>query len=107
MTYESECFVFNEKRKIKIKVVEMRMLRWISGEIILDRIRNKYIKGNLEAMDTNGKWERNKIKIVWDIEKKNEDKITKKISKRCCYNIQNIDLSKSTIHWKCRYINFS
>lgn len=45
--YRSECWAINKKKGIKIKVVEMRIPRWICTVTRIDKIRNEYIRGNL------------------------------------------------------------
>jgi len=34
----------------RMNVAELRMLRWMSGEIREDRIRNKYVRGSIEVL---------------------------------------------------------
>lgn len=50
MLYGSEYWAVNEKTKQRISVVEIRMLRWMSGVTREDSIRNKYLWRNLEEM---------------------------------------------------------
>lgn len=42
ITCGSECWALNKRVKIKMRVIEMRILRWTCSVIKLDRIRNKY-----------------------------------------------------------------
>jgi len=47
MLYHSECWTLNKKIEQRMSVVKMRMLRWMSGLIREDRIRNEYIRGSV------------------------------------------------------------
>lgn len=44
MIYESECWVMNGKMQQKMSVVEIRILRWMSGVAREDQIRNKSMR---------------------------------------------------------------
>ena len=41
MTYGAECWPIKEKHKTKLSVTEMRMLRWMSGFTLRDRMQNE------------------------------------------------------------------
>ncbi|KAH0462810.1 hypothetical protein IEQ34_010385 [Dendrobium chrysotoxum] len=44
MLYSAECWPLKEKHNTKLCVAEMRMLRWMSGFTLRDRIRNEHIR---------------------------------------------------------------
>ena len=44
MLYGAECWGTNYEHEQKMRVTEMRMLRWMCGHTRLDRIRNEYIR---------------------------------------------------------------
>ncbi|KAH0461941.1 hypothetical protein IEQ34_009516 [Dendrobium chrysotoxum] len=44
MLYGAECWPLKEKHNSKLSVAEMRMLRWMSGFTLRDRIRNEHIR---------------------------------------------------------------
>nr|XP_009775483.1 PREDICTED: uncharacterized protein LOC104225402 [Nicotiana sylvestris] len=44
MLYEAECWLVKKSHVQKIKVGEMRMLRWMCGHIRKDKIRNEVIR---------------------------------------------------------------
>ncbi|KAI0505055.1 hypothetical protein KFK09_016012 [Dendrobium nobile] len=43
LSYSVECWPLKEKHNTKLSVIEMRMLRWMSGFTLRDRIRNEHI----------------------------------------------------------------
>ena len=45
MMYGAETWAVKKAQEQKLDVVEMRMLRWMSGVTKLDRIRNERIRG--------------------------------------------------------------
>ena len=45
MMYSAETWAVKKAQEQKLDVVEMRMLRWMSGVTKLDRIRNERIRG--------------------------------------------------------------
>ena len=44
MLYGAECWPLKEKHNTKLSVAEMRMLRWMSGFTLRDRIQNEHIR---------------------------------------------------------------
>ncbi|KAI0488944.1 hypothetical protein KFK09_028783 [Dendrobium nobile] len=44
MLYDAECWPLKEKHNTKLSVAEMRMLRWMSGFTLRDRIQNEHIR---------------------------------------------------------------
>lgn len=44
----SECWATRKQEVQKMNVIEMKMLRWMSGRTIKDGIRNKLIRKNQE-----------------------------------------------------------
>ncbi|KAH0466342.1 hypothetical protein IEQ34_006445 [Dendrobium chrysotoxum] len=44
MLYGAECWPLKEKHNSKLSVAEMRMLRWMSGFTLRDRIQNEHIR---------------------------------------------------------------
>ena len=43
MMYGTECWAVDRKIEQRMSVTKMRMLKWISGVTIKDKIRNEYI----------------------------------------------------------------
>lgn len=76
----SECWIINIKEELKIKVVEMRMLRRMCGGTKMDKINNEYIKGSLGVMNIAGKMRANRLKQFGHDENKNNDDIVKNIA---------------------------
>lgn len=58
MLYRYECRVIKKQYIPKMSVAEVRMLRWRSGNILTDRIRNECISKKIEVMWLIIKWER-------------------------------------------------
>ncbi|KAL0925447.1 hypothetical protein M5K25_003779 [Dendrobium thyrsiflorum] len=50
MLYGVECWHLKEKYNIKLSAAEMRMLRWISGFTLRDKIRNEHIREKIEMI---------------------------------------------------------
>ena len=44
MLYGSECWTLKRQHENKMDVADMRMLRWMSGYTIKDKIRNDHIR---------------------------------------------------------------
>lgn len=49
MIYGSECWDINEKNELKVKVADMRTLKYICGVTRLDKTRNEYIRESSRA----------------------------------------------------------
>ena len=47
MLYGSKCWAIKKQHISKISVIEMRMLRWMSGHARMDRIRNEVIRSKV------------------------------------------------------------
>ncbi|KAK8934147.1 hypothetical protein KSP39_PZI014701 [Platanthera zijinensis] len=47
MLYSSECWAVNCVHEQKMRVAEMRMLRWMCGLMRLDKIRNESIRDKI------------------------------------------------------------
>lgn len=44
MFYDFECWTINRVHEQNMRVAEMEMLRWICGHMMLDKIRNDYMR---------------------------------------------------------------
>lgn len=76
-----EWWALNEKEQITTKVAEINNAKVDVGNITrLVSIRNEYIKGSLEMMDTAGNMEENILKRVERAERRNNEIIVMKIS---------------------------
>jgi len=47
MLYGSEYWVIDRRIEQRVRVAEMRILRWINGMTREDRIRNKCVRGSI------------------------------------------------------------
>ncbi len=50
MLDDSECWALEESYVPKIRVAEMRMLRWMSGHTRLDKVRSESIREKVGVM---------------------------------------------------------
>ena len=48
LSYGSECWAIKKQQEHKMDVTEMKMLRWMSGYTLKDRIRNDHIRERVE-----------------------------------------------------------
>ena len=49
MLYDTECWLVKTRHTHRMKVAEMRMLRWICDNTIKDKIRNEVIRQKLDV----------------------------------------------------------
>jgi len=55
LLYEAECWHIKRSYIQKMRVVEMRIIRWICGLTRLDKIRNEMIRGKIGVVSTEDK----------------------------------------------------
>lgn len=56
------CWALNKKKEIKTKILQMRMIRYLSVVTRLDRIRNKYIRESLGITNVVRKKKENRLR---------------------------------------------
>ena len=78
MLYETECWATKEHVD-KMSVIEMRMLRWMSGKTRKDRVRNEYIREWVGVVPIEDKLKENRLRWFDHIQWRR----TKAIVKRC------------------------
>ena len=59
MLYGAKSWAANKQQVHKMSVVEMRMLRWMSGKTRKDKIRNEFISGSLGVASIGDKMREN------------------------------------------------
>jgi len=47
LLYGAECWMIKKSHVQRMRVAEMRMIRWICGHTRLDKIRNEVIRGKI------------------------------------------------------------
>ena len=62
MMYAAETWAVKKAQEMKLEVVEMRMLRWMSGVTKLDRIRNEIIIGITKVGEISKKVQESRLK---------------------------------------------
>ena len=62
MLYGTKCWAAKKQQVIKMSVIEMRMLRWMCGNITKDIIRNDNIFGMVGAAPIDDKLRENRLK---------------------------------------------
>lgn len=64
ISYGSKCWTINKKIKIKMKVAEMIILKWMCSVNRMNKIKNEYIRRNLNTTYIARKMRKNK-KTIW------------------------------------------
>ena len=62
MMYSADTWAVKKAQEKKLDVVEMRMLRWMSGVTRLDRIRNERIRGTTKVGEISKKVQESRLK---------------------------------------------
>ena len=78
MLYGSECWAIKRHQEHKMDVTEMRMLRWMSGYTIKDRIRNDYIRERVGVAPISEKMVENHLRWYGHVQKRELDATSKK-----------------------------
>jgi len=55
ITYGTECWPIKKPHVQRIRVAEMRIIRWMCGHMRFDKIRNKVIRGKIGVASTEDK----------------------------------------------------
>lgn len=82
MIYELECWATNKKEDSKVKVAEMKKLRWMCGMTNLNRRKNEYKRGSLWVTNIAEKIKENNLRSFEYVKRRNNDDIDKKINKK-------------------------
>ena len=73
MLYGSECWALKRKHEHKMEVAEMRMLRWMCGHTIKDRIYNDHIRERVEVTSIAEKMVENRLRWFGHIQRRGLD----------------------------------
>lgn len=72
LLYGSECWAFKNDHRKKMGVAEMRMLRWMSGYTLRDRIRNDNIRKELGVANIENKMKENRLRWFGHVQRREE-----------------------------------
>ena len=73
MLYGSECWTIKRHQEHKMNVTEMRMLKWMSGYTIKDRIQNDYIRERVGVAPISEKMVENRLRWYGHVQRRELD----------------------------------
>ncbi|XP_070040768.1 uncharacterized protein LOC142168883 [Nicotiana tabacum] len=89
MSYEAEYWPVKNSHVQKIKVTEMRMLRWMCVHTRRDKIRNKDIRDKVGVVSVVDKMREVRLKWFWQVKRRSTN-----IPMRRCERLPVIDLRR-------------
>ncbi|KAH0467473.1 hypothetical protein IEQ34_004711 [Dendrobium chrysotoxum] len=87
MLYGAECWPLKEKHNSKLSVAEMRMLRWMSGFTLRDRIRNEHIREKVGVAPVEDKIRESRLRWFGHVKRRPPDDPVASCSK-CRYQYE-------------------
>ena len=79
MLYCAETWAVKKEQEKKLDVVEMRMLRWMSGVANPDRIRNEIIRGTKKVGEISKKVQASRLKWYEHVLRREEEYVGKRV----------------------------
>ncbi|KAH0452368.1 hypothetical protein IEQ34_019667 [Dendrobium chrysotoxum] len=79
MLYGAECWPLKEKHNSKLSVAEMRMLRWMSGFTLRDRIRNEHIREKVGVAPVEDKIRESRLRWFGHVKRRPPDDPVRKV----------------------------
>ena len=79
MTYCSETWPMKRSLEKKINVVEMRMLRWMTGITRRDRIRNEYVRGTTKVTEVSRKVQEGRLRWFGHMMRREEEYVGRRV----------------------------
>ncbi|KAI0530470.1 hypothetical protein KFK09_000014 [Dendrobium nobile] len=73
MFYGAECWPLKEKHNTKLSVAKMRMLRWMSGFTLRDRIRNEHIREKVGVAPVEDKIRESRLRLFAHIKRRSSN----------------------------------
>ncbi|XP_057532968.1 uncharacterized protein LOC130810861 [Amaranthus tricolor] len=70
LLYETECWHVKKMFEHKMEVTEMRMLRWMCGHTLIDRIKNQELRDKLGVAPIFGKMRENRLRWFGHVQRK-------------------------------------
>ncbi|KAH0433681.1 hypothetical protein IEQ34_026974 [Dendrobium chrysotoxum] len=80
MLYGAECWPLKEKHNTKLCVAEMRMVRWMSGFTLRDRIRNEHIHEKVGVAPVEDKIRESRLRWFGHIKRRPSDDPVRKVA---------------------------
>ena len=76
--YGLECWAV-KKTERRLRIAEMRMLRWMCGVTRMDKVRNEYIRGSLKVAPVTEKLKGNCLAWYGHVKRRGETRVTKRV----------------------------
>ncbi|XP_057532812.1 uncharacterized protein LOC130810692 [Amaranthus tricolor] len=73
LLYRTECWPVEKIFEHKMEVTKMRMLRWMCGHTLMDRIRNQEFRDKLGVAPISGKMQENRLRRFGHVQRKTFD----------------------------------
>jgi hypothetical protein len=77
LLYGSECWTHTNKQKSRLEAAEMRFLRSVAGQGLIDHRRNEDIREELQIIDINSRMKDYQIKWLQHLERMEQNRIPK------------------------------
>ena len=81
LLYEAECWPIKRSHLQRLKVAEMRMIRWICGHARLDKIRNEVIRDKIGVASIEDKIREARLRQFDQIRRRSMDAPVKRYEK--------------------------
>jgi len=78
MLHGSETWPVRKENEVALQTAEMRMVRWMSGEKLQDRVSSKELRGRLELEDIISVLQRNRLRWYGHVLRKEDNHWVKK-----------------------------
>ena len=79
LLYGTECWPIKKGFKQRMEVTKMRMLRWMCGNAMMDRIRNQEFKEKLGVAPLLAKMRENRLRWFGHVQRKTQDAPVRRI----------------------------
>ncbi|XP_049886259.1 uncharacterized protein LOC126380707 [Pectinophora gossypiella] len=73
LTFGSETWAVTQRQVQTIQVAEMKILRWMCGVTMLDKIRNEYVRGSLGVRDISEKLQESRLRWFGHVKRRPPD----------------------------------
>jgi hypothetical protein len=79
LTYGAECWAAKRAHEQKLHAAEMRMLRWMSGVTLKDKMRNEHVRGSLRVAPIADKMREARLRWFGHVERRSEGHVIRRI----------------------------